>query len=137
MSHPTVYERIGGKAAIDAAVDIFYGKVLADERINEFFAGVDMKRQAAKQRIFLAYAFGGPVQYSGKDMRDGHAHLVKRGLNDSHFNAVAENLKSTLEQLNVAPDLIAEVMAIVESTRDDVLGRSGDPTGEATAKAAT
>lgn len=119
----TLYERIGGDAAVNAAVDIFYRKVLADSRINRFFEGVDMERQAAKQKAFLTMAFGGPHNYTGKDMRAGHAHLVKNGLNDSHFDAVIENLGATLKELNVPDELIAEAAKIAESTRNDVLGR--------------
>ena len=119
----SVYDRIGGEAAVDAAVDVFYRKVLADDRINEFFDGVDMERQAGKQKAFLTMALGGPHNYTGKDMRVGHAHLVARGLNDSHFDAVMENLGATLSELGVPADLIGEAAAIAESTRNDVLGR--------------
>ena len=119
----SLYDQIGGDAAVNAAVDIFYRKVLADDRINMFFEGVDMDKQAAKQKAFLTVAFGGPNKYTGKDMRDGHAHLVKRGLNDSHFDAVMENLGATLKELNVPDELIAKAAAIAESTRNDVLGR--------------
>lgn len=123
MSDKSLFEQIGGEAAVNAAVDIFYRKVLADNRINKFFEGVDMGKQAAKQKAFLTVAFGGPNKYTGKDMRDGHAHLVKKGLNDSHFDAVMENLGATLKELNVPDELIAKAAAIAESTRNDVLGR--------------
>jgi len=119
----SLYDRIGGDAAVNAAVDVFYRKVLADDRINEFFEDVDMDKQAAKQKAFLTLALGGPNSYSGKDMREGHAHLVQRGLNDTHFDAVMENLGATLQELNVPAELIAEAAAIAESTRNDVLGR--------------
>ena len=118
-----LYEKIGGDAAVDAAVDIFYRKVLADDRISSFFEGVDMEKQAAKQKAFLTMAFGGPHNYTGKDMREGHAHLVTRGLNDSHFDAVMENLAATLQELNVPDELIQEAATIAESTCTDVLGR--------------
>ena len=119
----TLYEKIGGEAAVNAAVDIFYRKVLADDRISRFFEGVDMDRQAAKQKAFLTMAFGGPNNYTGEDMRRGHAHLVAKGLNDSHFDAVMENLGATLTELKVPGDLIAQAAAIAESTRKDVLGK--------------
>ena len=119
----SLYEKIGGEAAVDAAVDIFYRKVLSDDRINHFFEGVDMDKQAGKQKSFLTFAFGGPNNYTGKDMREGHAHLVKNGLNDTHFDAVVENLGSTLKELNVPDELIQEVANIAETVRDDVLGR--------------
>ena len=118
-----LYEQLGGEAAVDAAVDVFYRKVLSDDRISEFFEGVDMDRQAAKQKAFLTMAFGGPHNYTGADMRRGHAHLVARGLNDSHFDAVVELLGQSLTELGVAPSLIAQVAAIAESTRNDVLNR--------------
>ena len=123
MNQPSLYERIGGEAAVNAAVDVFYRKVLADDRINSFFEGVDMDKQAAKQKAFLTMALGGPNNYTGEDMRKGHAHLVERGLNDSHFDAVIENLGATLTELGVPADLIGEAAAIAESTRNDVLGR--------------
>ncbi|MEQ6341241.1 MAG: group 1 truncated hemoglobin [Gammaproteobacteria bacterium] len=119
----SLFEKLGGDAAVDAAVDIFYRKVLNDDRISSFFEGVDMDKQAAKQKAFLTMAFGGPHNYTGKDMRAAHAPLVERGLNDSHFDAVAEHLQATLKELNVPAELIAEVMAIAGSTRNDVLCR--------------
>ncbi len=121
--NPTLFEQLGGEGAVNAAVDIFYRKVLNDERINRFFEGVDMDKQAAKQKAFLTMAFGGPHNYTGLDMRKGHAHLVAQGLNDSHFDAVVEDLGATLQELGVADHLIAQVAAIAETTRDDVLGR--------------
>ena len=117
-----LYESLGGEAAVNAAVDIFYRKVLSDDRISHFFDDVDMDRQAVKQKAFLTYAFGGPNHYSGKDMRAAHAHLIARGLNETHFNAVADHLQSTLEELQAPKDLIDQVMAIAASTHDDVLG---------------
>jgi hemoglobin len=119
----TLYEELGGEAAVDAAVDIFYIKVLADDRINSYFEGVDMGQQASKQKAFLTVAFGGPNNYSGRGMRNAHAKFVKQGLNDSHFDAVVENLGLTLKEMGVADDLIAQVAAVAETTREDVLGR--------------
>ena len=119
----TLFEQLGGDAAVNAAVDIFYRKVLADYRINRFFDGVDMEQQAAKQKAFLTMAFGGPNNYTGQDMRNAHARLVKMGLDDSHFDAVMENLVATLAELNVPQNLIDQVDALAQTTRNDVLGR--------------
>ncbi|MFZ4503308.1 MAG: group I truncated hemoglobin [Methylovulum sp.] len=122
-TNATLFEQLGGAAAVDAAVDIFYRKVLADERIDRFFEGVDMEKQAAKQKSFLTMAFGGPNNYNGQDMRNAHAKLVKIGLDDSHFDAVVENLAATLTELGVSEELIKQVAAIAETTRADVLGK--------------
>jgi hemoglobin len=119
----TLFDAIGGEGAVDAAVDLFYRKVLGDDLISHFFDSTDMDRQRAKQKAFLTMAFGGPNHYSGRDLRTAHAPLVANGLGDAHFNAVAGHLQATLVELGVAADLVDQVMAIAGSTRDDVLGR--------------
>jgi hemoglobin len=123
LTMSSVYEKIGGEGAVNVAVDIFYRKVLNDDRISRFFEGVDMEKQAGKQKAFLTMALGGPHNYTGKDMRAAHAPLLKMGMNDTHFDAVMENLGATLKELNVPDELIAEAAAIAESTRNDVLSR--------------
>lgn len=119
----SLYDRLGGEAAVEAAVDIFYRKVLGDPSISGFFDTTDMDEQRNKQKAFLSMAFGGPDEYSGKDLREAHAPLVEKGLNDDHFDAVAGHLDATLRELGLADDLIGEVMAIAGGTRDDVLNR--------------
>lgn len=119
----SLYEKLGGADAVNAAVDIFYRKVLSDDRVSRFFEDVDMERQAQKQKAFLTMVFGGPNNYSGLDMREGHKHLVKMGLDDSHVDAVIELLGATLQELGVGDADIGEVAAIANSVRDDVLDR--------------
>jgi hemoglobin len=122
MSEP-LYNRLGGEPAVEAAVDLFYRKVLTDPSISHFFDDTDMDEQRAKQKAFLTMAFGGPNGYTGKDLRSAHARFVDNGLNDSHFNAVAGHLQATLEELGVESGLISEVLTIAGSTREDVLNR--------------
>lgn len=122
-STQSLYEQLGGDAAVDAAVDVFYRKVLLDDRISHFFDDIDMDRQIAKQKGFLTMAFGGPVAYTGKDLRTGHVHLVERGLNDSHVDAVIEILGESLREVGAPEHLIAKVAAIADSVRADVLNR--------------
>ncbi|MCF6768595.1 group 1 truncated hemoglobin [Thiotrichales bacterium 19S11-10] len=123
MSNSTLFERLGGATAVNTAVDIFYRKVLADDRVNYFFDGVDMDKQIQKQKGFLTMVFGGPNNYTGKDMREGHRHLVAKGLNDSHVDIIIEHLGGTLKELGAKDEDIVEVAAIANSVRDDVLDR--------------
>jgi len=116
----SLYHRLGGKKAINAAVDLFYKKVLADDRVNHFFEDVNMNKQIKKQKAFLSAAFGSPVKWTGKDMRTAHKHL---DLKESDFNAIAGHLQATLEELKVKPELIKEAMAIAASTKKDVLNQ--------------
>ncbi len=116
----SLYQRLGGKAAIDAAVELFYEKVLADERVSFFFEEINMNAQKRKQKEFLSAALGSPVPWTGKDMREAHKNL---DLRESDFAAIAGHLNATLVELGVGEELIAEVMTIVASTKEDVLNR--------------
>lgn len=119
----TLFEKLGGEGAVDAAVEDFYRRILQDDRVSHFFDTVDMDGQIAKQKAFLTVAFGGPNNYTGQDMRNGHAHLIEKGLNDSHVDAVIEILGGVLTDLGVADDLIQQVADTAESVRNDVLNR--------------
>lgn len=119
----SLYDRIGGEAAIMAAVERFYQKVLADERTRPFFENLDMNEQTQKQVAFMSWAFGGPVELKGRDLRTAHAKLVAKGLGDVHFDAVAGHLEATLEELGVPTELVKESLEIVAGTRNEVLGR--------------
>ncbi len=83
-----------------------------------------MVKQKDHQRKFLTYAFGGPANYSGRGMKAAHEKLVsEKGLNESHFDAVIENLGATLTELGVPEAEIGEAAAIAISTKADVLGQ--------------
>jgi len=114
----TLFARLGGMEAVNAAVNIFYAKVLQDARVNQFFRHIDMEKQSGKLKAFMAYAFGAPLPYSGKALREAHQHMH---LQESHFNAVAEHLVSTLKDLKIAQGLIDEVVTVVMTTKNDVL----------------
>ncbi|MBI2381520.1 MAG: group 1 truncated hemoglobin [Gammaproteobacteria bacterium] len=119
----TLYERIGGAETLDVLVDRFYRRVLTDPRVFHFFQGIDMAQQRVKQKAFLSMALGGPEHYAGRDLRAAHAHLVAQGLDDTHFNAFIEHLRTSLHEQGIAPELIGQAMALAGSMRDDVLGR--------------
>jgi len=119
----TLYEQLGGADAIGSAVEEFYRRMLSDDRVADFFDDTDMDRQMAKQAGFLTMVLGGPNDYTGKDMREGHKHLVDKGLNDTHVDIVIEHLGGTLKGMGASDDQISEVAAIANSVRDDVLNR--------------
>ncbi|QBR85399.1 group 1 truncated hemoglobin [Legionella israelensis] len=119
----SLFDRLGGQNAVNTAVDIFYRKMLTDDRVSHFFDDVDMEQQILKQKSFLTMVFGGRNHYSGKDMREGHRHLIKRGLNDTHVDMVIEHLGATLQELGANEKDIQEVAAIANSVRNDVLDR--------------
>ena len=120
MSEQSLFDRLGGRYAIDAAVDLFYTKVLGDDRVADFFRDVDMEGQRRKQKCFLSWVFGAPDLWDGKNLREAHSHLP---IEEEHFFIVAGHLKDTLVELGVPEQEVDEVMGIAASTIDDVLNR--------------
>jgi hemoglobin len=123
QTHASLFARLGGESAVEAAVVRFYEKVMADPGLARFFVSLDLDGQIRKQIQFLTYALGGPTPYTGRDLRTAHAGSVRRGLSHDHFVQVARLLTDTLTELDVEPPLIEEVMGIVASTHDDVLNK--------------
>lgn len=64
----SLYERLGGMGVIDATIEVFYKRALADAELKPFFEGVNMDRLQFQQVAFLAQAFGGPAGYEGADL---------------------------------------------------------------------
>jgi hemoglobin len=109
VSGTTIYQRIGGEAAISAAVDRFYERVLADPTLSHFFSGVSMARLKAHQFAFLSQALGGPKQYSGASMRDAHSRLAQSKKSEKSkmsnrltFEFAVKVRKSTIRQLQAS-----------------------------------
>jgi methyl-accepting chemotaxis protein len=105
-----IYDRIGGAPALQAAVDDFYDRVLADPDLVGFFSNLNMKALKFKQRAFFAQALGGPSEYRGRDMRTAHARFK---IAQRHFDKVAGHLVDTLQSLGVDQDTIGEIVAAV------------------------
>jgi len=56
----TLYDRLGGEEIVISLVNIFYDRILADERISFFFENVATKQLRNRQRQFLTMLFDGP-----------------------------------------------------------------------------
>jgi hemoglobin len=115
---PGIYDAIGGRDAVAAAVDLFYEKVLADPTLAPYFEGIDMDRLRSHQRAFLTAALGGPEAYEGKAMADAHQG---REITDAAFDRVATHLSSTLTELGVDDDTVGAIIGQIAGLRGDVV----------------
>jgi len=121
-----IYDAIGGRAAVAAAVDLFYEKVLADPTLAPYFEGIDMDHLRAHQRAFLTVALGGPETYEGKGMADAHRG---RDITDAAFDRVATHLSSTLTELGVDDDTVGAIIGQIAGLRGDVVEASAPAGG--------
>ena len=117
----TLYEMIGGRLTINAAVDLFYQKVLADESLRSFFEEVDMDHIRSRQSMFVSMLVGGQVIYTGTDVHAAHEQPRKLGMNESHFDAFLKYFRESLEEVGVMPERLDKIIKLLEASRDDVL----------------
>lgn len=114
-----LFDRIGGEAALEAAVDVFYDKLTTDDMLKGYFVGFDMDRLKAHQRKFMKVAFTKiPDDFDvGAFLSEKHAKLFERGLSELHFDAVATHFVATLESLGVEQNLINEAVSVIAPLR--------------------
>ena len=109
-----VYQAIGGRAAVAAAVDGLYGRILADPVLSRFFPrGVAAKHRAYVVTV-LGEALGGPERYRGPDLVKVHRGL---GITDADFDRTAGHLAATLDSLAVPGHLTDYVVGVVAGLR--------------------
>jgi hemoglobin len=124
-----LYERLGGKEAITAVVDDFVNRGAADPKVNFSRQGVPGAQawQATpdniakvKQRIaeFVVMAAGGPKTYEGETMKVSHSGMK---ITDAEFDALAADLRASLEKFKVPKKEADELMAVVGTTRKDIV----------------
>lgn len=133
----TLYGRLGGEQGINAIVDDFIPRVLADPRVNWERKGVErggvlgigtssaewkatgdnVARLKKHMAQFLALSTGGPTTYEGRDMREVHAGMR---ITNAEFDAAVGDLKATLDKLGIKTDEQKELLSIIESTRPQV-----------------
>lgn len=114
----TIYDRIGGADAINAAVDLFYRKVLGDDRVNPHFEGVNIGRLKAHQRAMITAVAGGPNSYKGRSMAEAHRGL---DITNEAFDIVVGHLVATLQELDVPQDEIDRIAPPVLELRSDIV----------------
>ena len=114
----SLFDRIGGSKAIDAAVEQLYERILADPSLSEFFENTNTARLKKKQKDFLTTAFGGPKIYKGRDMKKAHAHLP---IEEQHFARVATHLVNTLQSLGLPNEIIEEIVSAVSPLSEQIV----------------
>jgi hemoglobin len=128
MSHHTLYERLGGGAAITAVIDDFVGRCAADSRINPKFAKTDVPRLKQMLVEQVSAATGGRVQYTGRSMSETHRGMQ---VTAGEFDALVEDLVATLNKFGVPDAAQAQLLGILGPLRGDIVEVESPATGTA------
>ena len=116
----SLYDRLGGKGAIQAVVEDFIGNVAGDGRINKRFANADIPRLKTKLVEQICEASGGPCTYTGASMVDAH-----RGMNvtDAEFTALVEDLVRSLDKFKVPAQEKGELLTALGGMKPQIVGK--------------
>ncbi len=131
---PTLYDRLGGVYSIATVVDDLIDRVMADAKLN-----ANPLVEEAHHRVppagfkylvteMVCWAAGGPQKYSGKPMAESHQHLKITG---KEWDAFVDDVRQTLNKFNVPAQEQGELVAIVNSTRSDIVVETKVPVGVA------
>ena len=118
MADKSLYDRLGGKPAITAVVDDFVGRVVADNRINGFFAKANAPRLKAQLVDQICEASGGPCKYSGRDMKAVHRSM---GVTGAAFDALVGDLVATLDKFKVGEREKKDLLGALGPMKSDIV----------------
>ncbi len=116
---PSLYERLGGKSAIQAVVDDFIANVAADNRINARFANVNIPQLKENLVNQICAGTGGKCAYTGRDMKSAHAGM---NITEAEFGALVEDLIKTLDKFKVPAAEKNELLGILGPMKKDIVG---------------
>jgi hemoglobin len=125
---PSLYDRLGGVYSIATVVDDLIDRIMVDPRLNANPL-VDEAHHRVPPAGFkylvtemVCWAAGGPQRYTGKSMADSHANLK---ITSTEWAAFMDELRQTLDKFSVPAGEQSELIAIVESTRADIVSDTG------------
>ncbi len=120
MAQKPLYDRLGGRPAIQAVVDDFIGNVAGDARINRRFANADIPRLKTKLVEQICEASGGPCKYTGANMVDAHRGM---NINDAEFTALVEDLIKSLDKFKVPAQEKNELLTALGGLKPQIVGK--------------
>jgi hemoglobin len=121
---PSLYERLGGVYSISTVVDDFIDWIMVDPRLN-----ANPRVDEAHHRVspagfkylvteMLCWGAGGPQKYTGRSMKDTHRDLM---ITAAEWDVFLDDLQQTLDKFAVPQAEQAEIKAIIDSTRADIV----------------
>jgi hemoglobin len=129
LGNTPLYERLGGEPAITAVVDDFVARSAANPAVNFTRKDTPKEWQATPENVdhlkkmlvqMICQEAGGPHKYKGRDMGNVHTGM---DITAAEFDALAADLKASLDKFRVPPREQDELLAIVGGTRGAIVGR--------------
>lgn len=118
MSVSSLYERLGGASGIAAIVEDVWANHTSNPVIKVRYGNSDPEKVKRLVREQFGAATGGPETYTGRDMQAAHKGL---NVNEQEFLAAIDDVLDALAKNGVGQKEQGEVLAILYSTRKDII----------------
>jgi hemoglobin len=125
-----LYERLGGVYSIATVVDDFIERLLVDDTLNANPAINEARARVSKAGLkfhvtaLVCEVTGGPCKYSGRSMADAHAKL---NITEAQWQAMVADFRKTLDKFKVPAKEQEELIAVVGSTKKDIVKTATSP----------
>ena len=116
----SLYDRLGGKPAIEAVVDDFVTRLASDKRINKRFAKSNVVKLKEHLVLQICEATGGPCKYTGKDMVTAHKGMK---ITKAEFNITGAHLAASLDKFKVPEKEKNELLSAIGGMEKDIVGK--------------
>jgi two-component system chemotaxis sensor kinase CheA len=126
-----LWERIGGLSSVDALIEIFYVRVMADQGLGRLFADVVLDVLKGHQRDYVSEIAGGLDRCRAEDPRIGNLFLGVPALDEGHYETIDAYLREAMAELEIDEVSSGELIALLCAKRDEIVGST--PSVQATA----
>lgn len=116
---PNLYERLGGREAINAVVKDLLANGMADPRLHPRLSKMNAAKCERMLTDQLCEATGGPCKYTGRDMKTAHAG---KNVTEIEWQGFAENLMKTFDRFNVPARERNELLGLIVPMKADIVG---------------
>ncbi len=121
MTEETLYERLGGYDGITGFVNDLLPRLQSDSQIGRFWQnrgndGINREKQLLID--YLCSSAGGPVYYTGRDMKLSHVGMK---INESDWSVFLGHAVNTMAALSVPQQERDDITAFVLSLKDDIV----------------
>ncbi|SFJ00569.1 group I truncated hemoglobin [Thermoflavimicrobium dichotomicum] len=117
----SLYEKLGGRAAVEAVISDFLNELLSDDRVSYHFVGVDIERLQKNKFKFFAELFGGPIKYTGGEtLRNAHKGL---NISSEEYDVFLAHLRSVLRKHGIPLQDIAKMDALIRSFKPHIINK--------------
>lgn len=123
MSDKSLYERLGGYDVIVVAVDELLPRLVNDSQLGRFWQNRGRDGIARERQLLIDYlcnAAGGPMYYTGRDMKLSHEGM---GISESDWSLATGHVAVTLDHLSVGEPERGDLLGVIESLKDDIVER--------------